>query len=183
MRKVTEQIVRAFRNRERKTIGNSSTDGTALYLHGNKIAEFRNQELWISNAGWQSNTTKERLNGLAGVSVVQRRGQWYLNGLPWDGEWVQVSTFGHEWQAVDTEPETVEFDMTSEWKGSYSKPLYAVYHTHEKETLEAVEKVLSDAGIPNRRHETDTTGEYKPNHFVVVLPADVERAKRLTDEL
>jgi hypothetical protein len=31
--------------------------------------------------------------------------------------------------------------------------------------------------------ESDTQGEWKPNYFVVVMPEDVERAKRLTDEL
>jgi hypothetical protein len=177
MRRITTDIIRAFRNRERKTIGNSYTDGNALYLFGNKIAEFRNQELWISNAGWKSATTKERLNGLSGVNIVQRRGEWYLNGLPWGGEWVQVNTFGHEWQAVETEQ--VEFDITSEWTGRYSRPVHAVYHTHEPSELDRVEELLKASEIPCRRMESDTTGEYKPNHFVVVLPADVERAKML----
>jgi len=99
--------------------------------------------------------------------------------LPWGGEWVQVNTFGHEWQAVETEPEQVEFDITSEWTGRYSRPVHAVYHTHEVSELERVEELLRASDIPNRRMESDTAGEYKPNHFVVVLPADVERAKML----
>jgi hypothetical protein len=183
MRRITSEICYAFERRHALRIDNSRTDGNALYLFDNKIAEFRDGELWITNAGWQSKTTKERLNGLRGVRVVQERGQWYLNGIPWSGEWVQVSCFGHEWQAVSAEPEEVEFDMTSEWTGSYSKPVHAVFHTNDPNRLDSVEQVLSGAGIVSRRHETDTSGKWLPNYFVVVLPEDADKARRLTEEL
>ena len=55
------------------------------------IAEFNaNDGLWINDGGWQSNTTKERLNGLPNVSIHQKDFQWYLNGEAWDGEWVYI---------------------------------------------------------------------------------------------
>ena len=178
MRKITREIARAFHNREAKTIGNSRTDGNALYLFNNKIAEiFNDGELWITNAGWMTATTKERLNGLNGVRINQLRGNWYLNGELWDGRWICVSN--NEVEAVVE----VEFDTTSEWTGNYSKPVHAVYHTYEVSELDKVEELLKASEIPFRRMESDTAGEYKPNHFVVVLPADMERAKRLTDEL
>lgn len=91
MRKVTMLTCGAFENRQKCTSGNTYTDGNALYLHGNKIAEWRDGELWISNAGWSSVTTKERLNGLRGVSIYQKDYTWFLNGVEWSGEWVQVS--------------------------------------------------------------------------------------------
>lgn len=105
MRKVTEQIVYSFyhENKERK-IGNSSVhlvhdetgqlNSLQLRLHGNVIAERKagTLDLRITNAGWQSNTTKERLNGLPGVSINQKAGQWYLNGEKWDGDWTDVWT-------------------------------------------------------------------------------------------
>lgn len=90
MRKTTETIIRAFENHCVKSLGNSYTDGIALYLHHNKIAEWRNNELWITNAGWSTNTTKERLNGLPGVSIRQKDFTWYLNGKAWLGEWIKV---------------------------------------------------------------------------------------------
>ena len=93
MRKVTSEICRAFNQGEARNIGNSSTDGVALFLHGNKIAEKRNGSLWITNAGWSTNTTKERLNGLYSVSIYQKKGVWYLNEKEWDGGWVNVETF------------------------------------------------------------------------------------------
>ena len=61
-----------------------------LILHGNIIAELSHEGLQITSAGWQSNTTKERLNGLPNVSIHQKDFQWYLNGELWDGEWINV---------------------------------------------------------------------------------------------
>ena len=90
MRKVTNQILSAFYTNESKTVQNTKTDGKAIYLHGNKIAEKRHDGIYISNAGWQSNTTKERLNALQGVSIYQKDFVWYLNGKAWDGNWIKI---------------------------------------------------------------------------------------------
>jgi hypothetical protein len=64
MRKVTEQIVSAFRDGRKLTVSNSSTDGTTLFLHGNAIARKIDGQLEISFAGWPTRTTCERLRGL-----------------------------------------------------------------------------------------------------------------------
>lgn len=90
MRKITKEIVAAFINRETKQIGNSRTDGKALYLHENPIAVHISEGINITTAGWNTTTTRERLNGLPGVSVYVRKGQLYLNGQPWDGSWTEV---------------------------------------------------------------------------------------------
>jgi len=96
MRKVTQEIVWAFRNRRKLTVGNTHTDGRSIFLHGNEIAKWDNDgDLLITNAGWSSNTTKERLNGLPSVSISQRDYVWYLNGMKWDGEWVRVTDYGY----------------------------------------------------------------------------------------
>lgn len=92
-RKVTQQIVSAFIAGEQIKVSNTSTDGNKLYLHGHLIAEKRDGELWITNAGWTSNVTKERLNGLPGVSIAQKNFTWFLNGKEWNGQWVNVSKF------------------------------------------------------------------------------------------
>lgn len=90
-RKVTTQICSAFEMRRPCGIANSSTDGKVLLLHGHRIAEHKEDGLYITNAGYQTNVTKERLNGLSGVSISQKQGVWYLNGTKWDGEWIKVS--------------------------------------------------------------------------------------------
>ena len=63
-----------------------------LKLHGHVIARryIGSNDIQITNAGWFSNTTKERLNGIPGVSICQKKGQWFLNGNAWNGEWTTI---------------------------------------------------------------------------------------------
>lgn len=96
-RKITTDAVNAFMNgenfsRDNTSVSVNSFGDVVLMLHGNQIAQKRKIEndLQISNAGWFSTTTKERLNGLPGVSVCQRKGVWFLNGEEWDGSWTTV---------------------------------------------------------------------------------------------
>lgn len=78
MRKVTEQTVKAFLNDEYKSVGNTMTNGSSLYLHGNEIAwRLSNGDIEINMCGWGSVTTRERLNGLlrmmnSGFGISQR---------------------------------------------------------------------------------------------------------------
>jgi len=71
----------------------SKTSRTAnLELHGNVVAVLNGtNELVITTSGWETVTTKDRLNALPGVSIHQKDYQWYLNNLPWDGDWVEPS--------------------------------------------------------------------------------------------
>lgn len=188
MRKITLDIVKSFRNGLTRKIGNSRTDGESLWLFENKIAEWRHEELWICNGGWNSVTTKERLNGLPGVKIQQVNGTWYLNSREWNGGWVSVIA----WSNGDTreisrrsEPEEIEpeFDVTSEWmpKG-YSRPIYSIYHTLIQQNVKPVESMLNEQGIPTKRMESDTSGVYQPNYFVVVRPEDVVRASSILCE-
>ena len=96
MRKITKEAVSKFLNKETFSKSNMSVvkDGESirLKLHGNTIAIFDELGvLSVSNAGWASNTTKERLNGIPGVRVNQKNWNWYLNGQEWDGGWKRIS--------------------------------------------------------------------------------------------
>jgi hypothetical protein len=96
MRKITSEAVDHFLNRSKFRKSNmavSIEEGiTYLKLHNNKIAALLGDgRMWISNAGWASNTTKERLNGLPNVSVRQKNYRWYLNGTEWDGNPIYIN--------------------------------------------------------------------------------------------
>ena len=97
MRKITKEAVSKFLNKEPFRKGNMIVESGGagcwkLKLHGNLIASIDELGvLSVSNAGWASNTTKERLNGLPGVSVNQKNWNWYLNGQEWDGSWKRIS--------------------------------------------------------------------------------------------
>lgn len=91
-RKITDEAVKNFLFRRHFKKANTAVEidtvtGTSyLLLHRHKIAALtQDNDLWIRNAGWQTVTTKERLNGLPRVSIIQRKGTWYLNGMPWNG--------------------------------------------------------------------------------------------------
>ena len=97
MRMTTQKAVAAFNNAESFKSGNTKVivkpNVTVLLLFNNEIAYRYNdpeRTLSITNAGWESNTTKERLNGLDGVSIQQKAGIWYLNGKEWEGELIDV---------------------------------------------------------------------------------------------
>jgi len=90
-RKVTKSIVSAFLAGKTLTVSNSFTNGSELFLFNNLIAKKGTDGLFITNAGWKSNTTKERLNELPGVSIYQKKGEWFLNDKEWNGEWTKVS--------------------------------------------------------------------------------------------
>ena len=97
MRKITAEACRAF---ESPWVGNYKKSNTLVIryddlnaemrLHGNLIAYSNADGIFISNGGWSSNTTKERLNGLTGVHIQQKNFTWYLNGKEWNGDWVKI---------------------------------------------------------------------------------------------
>ena len=94
MRKITENAVSAFYAGAAACLGNTSIvvdDSVTMCLHGNAIAKLFNGNLYITTAGWDTRTTKERLNGLHGVRVNHVAGKLYLNGNRWDGSWIKVS--------------------------------------------------------------------------------------------
>jgi hypothetical protein len=97
MRKITKEAVNKFLSREPFRKSNMSVEESygvyKLKLHGNTIATIDELGvLSVSNAGWASNTTKERLNGLPNVRIHQKNWNWYLNGNQWSGEWTRVGT-------------------------------------------------------------------------------------------
>ena len=97
-RQITKQATRAFLDGDNFKLSNTEViyneiDETSyLYLFGNLIAKLDhyNNELTVTNAGWRTNTTKERLNALPKVSITQKQFEWYLNGKQWNGEPVTI---------------------------------------------------------------------------------------------
>jgi hypothetical protein len=89
MRKIESQMNAAITNSKDWKSGNTEVtniDGVSyVYLHGNKIAEVGNSFIRLFDGGWQSNTTKSRLNallsahGLPGESVFQKKFEWFIN--------------------------------------------------------------------------------------------------------
>ena len=97
MKKITRDSVDAFMNarpfRKDNTEVTVLDNLTILKLFGNEIAYRYNdpeRTLSITNAGWFSNTTKERLNGIPNVRIHQKNFNWYLNDKELDGRLIDV---------------------------------------------------------------------------------------------
>ena len=94
MKAVTQNAVACFRNGGNAKFNNTQVvtqEGVSkMYLFDNLIATLEGGVLKITNAGWRSQTTKERLNGLPNVSIQQKKGEWYLNGELWNGQLTKV---------------------------------------------------------------------------------------------
>jgi len=104
MRQITRESVNAFLNANKFNKSNMSVEVlpnvTILKYQGNSIAYKYNdpkRTISITNCGWESNTTKERLNGVISLSglnvgkVYQKNWQWYLDGKEWDGDLIDLN--------------------------------------------------------------------------------------------
>ena len=89
-------MIAAISNNQNWASGNttvifdSETNTSIVYLHGNKIAEIGEGWIKLMDGGWQSNTTKSRLNailsahGIGGERVFQKNFEWFVR--LWNGE-------------------------------------------------------------------------------------------------
>ena len=90
MRKIERQMNDAITNGINWQSANTSvhfdeeSGVSVVRLHGNKIAEIDDTSMTIFDGGYQSNTTKSRLNALcqefciAGEGVFQKNYQWFV---------------------------------------------------------------------------------------------------------
>ena len=90
MRKIEQQMNEAILNREDFKKDNTEvitiSDCSFVYLHGNHIASLdtATNSLTLKDGGWQSNTTKSRLNALLdefvpSMGIFQKDWTWYLS--------------------------------------------------------------------------------------------------------
>jgi len=93
MRKVTEQIKQAFEQGTSKKVGNTETDGQTIWLHGNAIVKRDPSGLVLATlAGWNTPTTRERVNGITGLGIYQSNFVPMLNGSEIDSfDWIAVT--------------------------------------------------------------------------------------------
>lgn len=92
MRIVTRRAIDALIEGRDMTLDNTKVRGNTLFLHDNPIIQVREDGVYIQICGWNTITTRERLNGLPKVRVYSHKRQLHLNGVPWDGNWIKVDT-------------------------------------------------------------------------------------------
>ena len=89
MRKIEQQMCEAIQSNLDWKSGNTQVitiEGVSfVYLHGNQIATINDDSMTIYDGGYQSTTTKSRLNALCnyfcmdGECVYQKNFKWYVD--------------------------------------------------------------------------------------------------------
>jgi hypothetical protein len=89
MRKVETQMIHAIKNNQDWKSTNTAVESingvSVVKLHGHKIAEVGDSFVRLFDGGYQSNTTKSRLNailkgcGLPGEGIFQKKFKWFIN--------------------------------------------------------------------------------------------------------
>ena len=91
MSKSIEPVIKAFWEGKPKKISNTETNGSELWLFGNKIAKKDAGGVFISAGGYKPTiTTQDRLNML-GANIQLKKKQFYIKGVKWDGSWIKLS--------------------------------------------------------------------------------------------
>ena len=108
MRKIEREMIQAIQDNKDWKSGNTqvitlqSMGDTAsfVYLHGNHIATVHNDCVRVYDGGWQSVTTKSRLNAIINEfcnsmtdGVYQRQHVWYLKDNNVEHKFVNGYTF------------------------------------------------------------------------------------------
>ena len=105
MRKIEHLMNEAITNGLNWKCGNTKvvTDQdnvSSVYLHNNLIAKVGDDWVQLFDGGWQSNTTKSRLNAILkvhaidGECVVQKNFKWFVHKFI--GQWGQTPVFNVE---------------------------------------------------------------------------------------
>ena len=92
MRKIENKMIQAIKSKSCFSLDNTRVDYVAseniseIFLHNNLIAYYKHDDdsMYISSCGWESNTTKSRLNALLdtffyGVGIFQKNWQWFIS--------------------------------------------------------------------------------------------------------
>ena len=90
MRKIERLMINAVKDCKDWRLDNTevlyspSRKVSCVYLHNNLIATISEDDVEVYDGGWQSNTTKSRINailgehGISGEGVFQKNYQWFI---------------------------------------------------------------------------------------------------------
>ena len=201
------EVAESFATGRAKAKKPVESTGDNLYYHGNHIAEWKEDGLYISNGGYVPNngatgslSTKTLLNALPNVSIDQRRKKWYLNGEEWDGSEIKVEGVTppviNKEGAGDVISTRMTYVRTDAQRG-YSEPVGAVCGANDTgtwddspcpshiaaEELGRAMKVLKEAKIKYKRLTTETSNVFCVHHYLVTSENNKQRAKELIEPI
>ena len=104
------QLLSRGRNGKKKIANNtyiksSANDSIVVQLHDTEIITILPDNVFVLNSGgWQTVTTKARINEFSPARIIQKNGLWLINGIPFqDG--IRVDASGNPIGAADNSVE------------------------------------------------------------------------------
>jgi hypothetical protein len=96
MRVIESKMLNAIKSRKSMRCDNTEVvtfgDVSEVYLHGNKVAEISPNYVYVQDCGWQTVTTKSRINAILRSynlgNVSAKKFQWFVNGAKWHGSFL-----------------------------------------------------------------------------------------------
>ncbi len=94
MRTIEKNMIHAIENKKNFNDSNTQVthvnEETVVRLHGNIIATIKGNELSVRSAGWETNTTKSRLNSILShfnkPGISQKNFCWLIGNENFNGE-------------------------------------------------------------------------------------------------
>lgn len=150
-------------------------NGVAIWAyHGNPIASFDGETWKKSTAGWDTATTRARLNEVPGRRIYRHKGKPYSGDEPWQDDELPVLYHRIDGWRGYSFPITAVMGAsdTGNWSDSPCRP--------EKEIAD-FRAFLLEKGIPSSLAWTETSNLFCIKRWVQVRPINLEKALELAE--
>jgi hypothetical protein len=180
------------------TIVWQDSEGSHMSLFGNKIAWVTlDGSLWVTDCGWVTPTTRDRLSAVLGLPLSIKKRSWILDGQPWDGSPKLIRT-----QVEKPSPsaktnafiETTEYVKFDAWRGA-NQPTYAVVGANDtgmwedspcrtdvaNAELDGVTNYLAKKGIKTKHMVCEGSNVFCAHRYLITYPHETQLARALVD--
>jgi|694.fasta_scaffold33863_6 hypothetical protein len=204
MKAISIKTAHALLNYKKTKTGNTLVwqdhEGSHMTLFGNKIAWVNlDGELWITDCGWVTPTTRDRLSAILRVPLNIRKGAWLLDGEHWDGSPKLIRTQVEKPSPsakANTFIESTEWvKFSGGWRGA-NQPVYAVVGANDTGTwvdspcrtevadaeLDAIASHLAKKGINTKHMICEGSNVFCQHRYLITYPHNTERARQLVEE-
>ena len=197
-KKTAYALLNYNRTKSANTIVWQDSEGSHMSLFGNKIAWVTlDGSLWVTDCGWVTPTTRDRLSAVLGLPLSIKKRSWILDGQPWDGSPKLIRT---QVEKPSPSAKTNTFIETSHWVSFNSQrganqPTYAVVGANDTgmsydspcrtdvatAELIAVAAHLAERGIKTKQMKLEGSNVFCAHRYLITYPHETQLARALVD--
>ena len=202
MKAISKKTAYALLNYNKTKTGNTivwqDSEGSHMSLFGNEIAWVTlDGSLYVTDCGWVTPTTRDRLSAVLGLPLSIRKGAWVLDGQPWDGSPKLIRT---QVEKPNPSAKTNAFIETSHWvsfngQRGANQPTYGVAGANDTgmwddspcrtdvatAELNAVAAHLASRGIKTKEVTLEGSNVFCVHRYLITYPHEVDLARTLVD--